>query len=197
MTLPLLSPEQAFGLPGLAAALAIGVGFGWFLERAGLGSARKLAAQFYGTDLAVLKVMFSAIVTAALGIFWLARTGVLDVSLVAVPETFLAPQAVGGALFGVGMVLGGLCPGTSCVAAAAGRGDGLAVIGGILAGVLAFAAAFPLVEPFHSSTPLGVLTLPDVLSLPPGAVVAGLVAVALGAFVGAEAIERRVAGREP
>ena len=58
----------AFGAGvGLCVALAIGVAFGFTLERAGLGSARKLAGQFYFTDLTVLKVMFTAIITAMLG----------------------------------------------------------------------------------------------------------------------------------
>jgi hypothetical protein len=52
-------------------ASTIGVAFGWTLERAGLGSARKLVGQFYLNDLTVFKVMFSAIVTAMLGVFWL------------------------------------------------------------------------------------------------------------------------------
>ena len=51
----------------LVVAFVIGLGFGFFLERAGFGSARKLVAQFYLTDLAVFKVMFTAIVTAMLG----------------------------------------------------------------------------------------------------------------------------------
>ncbi len=51
----------------LLAAPAIGFAFGWFLERGGLGSAPKLAGQFYLTDLTVFKVMFSALVTAMLG----------------------------------------------------------------------------------------------------------------------------------
>ena len=84
--------------------VAIGIAFGWALERAGLGSARKLAGQFYLTDLTVFKVMFSAIVTAMLGVFWLGRLGLLDLARVYVPETFLLPQLVGGLLFGVGFV---------------------------------------------------------------------------------------------
>ena len=56
----------------------IGIAFGFALERAGLGSARKLTGQFYLTDFTVFKVMFSAIVTAMLGAFWLGRLGVLD-----------------------------------------------------------------------------------------------------------------------
>jgi uncharacterized protein len=180
---------------GLAVALAVGVAFGAGLERAGLGSARKLAGQFYLRDFTVLKVLFSAIVTAMLGVFWLARLGVLDPARVYVPETWLLPQAVGGALFGVGMVAGGLCPGTSCVAAAAGRRDGFAVIGGMLAGILLFAAAFPLLWRLYESTPRGTLTFPDLLRVPAGTVVAAVVALALGAFAAAEWWERRAALR--
>lgn len=193
MTLPFLASDA--GAAGLGVALAVGMAFGWGLERAGLGNARKLASQFYATDFTVLKVLFSAIVTAMLGVFWLARLGVLDPARVYVPETWLLPQAVGGALFGVGMVAGGLCPGTSCVAAAAGRRDGMAVMGGMLAGVLLFAAVFPLVARFYEATPAGTLTFPDLLRVPPGTVVAAVVAMALGAFAGVEAFERRAALR--
>ena len=196
MTIFPLHPAGALGdTAALGVALAIGVAFGWCLERAGLGSARKLAGQFYGRDLAVLKVMFSAIVTAALGVFWLSRLGLLDLAQVYVPPTFIAPQAVGGAVFGIGLVMGGLCPGTSCVAAAAGRRDGLAVIAGMLAGVLVFAEAFPLVRGFYASTPAGVLTFPNLLHLPYGFVVALVVAMALAAFAAAERIEARFATR--
>lgn len=181
------------GPAGLAVALVLGIAFGWGLERAGLGSARKLAGQFYLRDFTVLKVLFSAIVTAMLGVFWLGDLGMIDPALIYVPPTWLLPQAVGGALFGVGMVAGGLCPGTSCVAAAAGRRDGVAVIGGMLAGVLLFAAAFPLLRGLYESTPRGTLTIPDLLRVPPGTVVAAVVALALGAFAGAEWWERRAA----
>ena len=50
----------------MIAAVLIGIAFGFALERAGLGSARKLTGQFYGTDFTVFKVMFSAILTAML-----------------------------------------------------------------------------------------------------------------------------------
>ena len=66
------APLYKFGVFGdeasLIVAFAIGIGFGWFLERAGFGNARKLMAQFYLTDMTVFKVMFSAIVVAMLGI---------------------------------------------------------------------------------------------------------------------------------
>ncbi|HEY3885927.1 MAG TPA: hypothetical protein VGL62_12000 [Vicinamibacterales bacterium] len=58
-------------LTPLLAPFVIGIAFGAALEQAGFGNARKLAAQFYFTDLTVFKVMFSAILTAMPGVFWL------------------------------------------------------------------------------------------------------------------------------
>ena len=86
----------------LVIAVLLGIAFGWFLERGGMGSATKLAGQFYFTDLSVLKLMFSAILTAMLGLFWLSWAGLLDLSRVYVPETFIAPQLLGGLVFGAG-----------------------------------------------------------------------------------------------
>lgn len=170
-------------------ALLIGIAFGVALERAGLGTAPKLAGQFYLTDLTVLKVMFSAIVTAMLGAYWLARFGVLDFGSVYVPETYLLPQLAGGLLFGAGFVIAGLCPGTSCVAAATGRGDGLFVMLGMFAGVLASALAFDAFRNFYDSTARGALTLPALLHVPYGVVVCAVVAMALIAFQVAERVE--------
>jgi hypothetical protein len=181
-----------FGDPtSLVVAVLLGIAFGWFLERGGMGNARKLAGQFYLTDLSVLKLMFSAILTAMLGLFWLPWAGLLDLSRVYVPETFIAPQIVGGLVFGFGFAAGGLCPGTSCVAAATGRRDGLALMGGMLAGVFAFGEAFPFLGAFADSTARGALTLPRALGISYGVVVGVIVAVALGTFAGAEWLERR------
>jgi uncharacterized membrane protein YedE/YeeE len=172
-------------------AIAIGVAFGWFLERAGLGNARKLAGQFYLTDLTVFKVMFSAIVTAMLGAFWLSRIGVLDLAGVYVPETYLLPQLDGGLLFGAGFVVAGLCPGTSCVAAATGRGDGALVMLGMFAGVLVTGLVFAPLRAFYESGARGALTLPQLLRVPYGVVVCAVVAIALAAFFAAERWEGR------
>jgi uncharacterized membrane protein YedE/YeeE len=172
-------------------ALLVGIAFGFALERAGLGNARKLAGQFYGTDLTVFKVMFSAIVTAMLGAFWFGRFGWIDLAQVYVPETYLLPQLAGGLIFGAGFVIAGLCPGTSCVSAATGRGDGLAAVAGMFAGVMLTGLAFAPLRGFYDSTARGSLTLPDLLHLPYGVVVFAVVVIALAGFRAAEWIERR------
>ena len=183
--------DQALGEGGsLVAALGIGVAFGVTLEQAGLGSARKLAGQFYLTDFTVLKVMFSAIVTAMLGLFWLGRLGVVDLTRVYVPETYVVPQLAGGLVFGLGFVLAGLCPGTSCVAAATGRGDGAMVVAGMFSGVLLTGVLFAPLERFANSTALGVRTLPNLLHVSYGMTALLVVVLALGAFRIAERLER-------
>lgn len=191
------SPFYEFGSFGdraaLVVALGIGVGFGWCLERAGMGSARKLAGQFYLTDLTVFKVMFSAIVTAMLGVFWLGRLGLLDLARVYVPETYVLPQLVGGAVFGVGFALGGLCPGTSCVAAVSGRMDGAMLVAGMFTGVLLTGLWFRPLQPFYESSARGRLTMPEVLHLPYGLVVLLVVVTALAGFRASDWIERRSA----
>ena len=184
--------------PSLAGALGVGIAFGWCLERAGLGSAPKLMGQFTLRDMTVLKVMFSAIVTAMLGLFWLSWLGVVDLARIAVPPTFIGPQIVGGAVFGAGMALAGLCPGTSCVAAATGRVDGLTVAGGFLAGVLGAGLAVPLMARFYESGSRGSIALPAALGVAPGTMTFVVVAGALAAFAAAGRIEhamRERAGR--
>jgi uncharacterized membrane protein YedE/YeeE len=124
-----------------------------------------------------------------LGAFWLNMFGVLDLKLVYLPETFVIPQALGGALFGAGFLFAGLCPGTSCVAAAAGRIDGVAVMGGMLAGIFVFNGVFDWIAGFYESTPLGAVTLTDLAGVSRGTVIAVVVGVALMGFAVAERIE--------
>ncbi|MEO8337305.1 MAG: YeeE/YedE thiosulfate transporter family protein, partial [bacterium] len=121
------------------------------------------------------------------------KLGVLDVSRVYLPETFIAPQLVGGVIFGVGFALAGLCPGTSCVAAATGRGDGLAVMIGMFAGVLGMGALLPTLQKFFTSTARGGLTLPNALGVSDGVVVLAIVVVAVAGFAVAPRIERYAA----
>jgi len=193
------APFYKFGLFGdessLIVAFAIGIGFGFFLERAGFGSAKKLTAQFYLTDLAVFKVMFTAIVTALLGLFYLSWLGVVDLSLVYVSPTFLIPQVVGGLILGFGFVIGGYCPGTSLVGISTGRLDAVVYALGIFAGVFAFGEAFPWIAGFFRSTPMGPVTLPELFHLRYGLVVFAVVVMAILGFVGASKVERIFAAR--
>ena len=193
------TPFYKYGLFGdetsLIVAFLIGSGFGFFLERAGFGSARKLAAQFYFSDMAVFKVMFTAIVTALLGATYLGWLGVLDLSLVYLAPTYLWPQVAGGLLLGIGFVVGGYCPGTSVVAVSTGRIDGLFYGAGIAAGVLVFSEAFPRLQSLYESGFMGAVTLPELLHVSHGVLTFGVVLVALSGFWAAEQVERAMRRR--
>jgi uncharacterized membrane protein YedE/YeeE len=193
MTSPLVAIGSLSDGVGLVAGLLIGVGFGWFLERSGMGSAPKLAGQFYLRDLTVFKVMFTAIVMAMLGVFWLGWLGVVDVARIYVPETFIYPQLIGGLVFGAGFVMGGLCPGTSCVAASTGRIDGMMVVLGMLLGVLGTGISFRAIESLYNSGARGSFTLPQLLGIPYGVVAFAVVVLAITGFKVAEVVERRTA----
>jgi len=194
----MMTPLYKYGLFGdefsLLLAFLLGLGFGFALERAGFGSARKLAAQFYLYDMSVFKVMFTAIVTAMLGVTYLGWIGWLDLGLVYLVPTHLGPQIVGGLVLGVGFVVGGYCPGTSVAALATGRIDGIVYALGLFAGTFVYAEVYPWIKDFVNSGAMGQVTLPDVFNVPWGLVVFVVVVIAVVGFWGATLIERRFGG---
>ena len=191
-----LYPHDVFGFPtGLFLGTLIGFAFGFVLERAGFGNAKNLAAQFYLTDTRVLKVMFSAIATACAGIGLLAGFGILDLSLLTVPETFIGPHVVGGLLLGIGFIVSGYCPGTGVVAMASGKWDGLMSIVGVMIGSLLFGFVYGPLEGFYRSGAMGSVTIPQALGLPFPVLAAGVVLMAVGCFLGAEKLETIFAPR--
>ncbi|HMN47820.1 MAG TPA: YeeE/YedE thiosulfate transporter family protein [Ignavibacteriaceae bacterium] len=195
------APFFKFGLfssdVSLIIAFIIGIGFGFMLERGGFGSAKILAAQFYFSNMRVLKVMFSAIVTAMIGIYFLSVIGFMDLSLIYVSNTYIIPQVLGGLILGVGFVIGGYCPGTSMVAFSTGKIDGFVYVLGLFAGIFVFGEMFPLFTNFYYSTDMGSVTIPSFLGLSYGLVVFLVILMAIGAFAAAEWSEKKFADRNP
>lgn len=175
--------------------LLIGFGFGYVLESAGFGNSLKLARQFYFKDLTVLKVMFGAIITAMVLIFAATGLGLLDYNLVWVNPTYLWPGIVGGLIMGAGFIIGGFCPGTSLVAMATFKLDGLFFVLGGLFGIFLFGETVDSFAGFWNSSYMGRFTIQDWLHLPVGVVVLGLVLMALFMFWGGEQLERIFGGK--
>lgn len=176
----------------LLTGLVIGFFFGFVLERAGFGNARKLAGQFYLTDMTVFKVMFTAILVAMIGFFGLQSLGLVDASLVWINPTFLPSQAVGGFLLGVGFVMSGLCPGTSVVSMMSGRIDAWVTFAGIFVGIAFFAVAADVVPGVETLYHMGsgeVSQLHRLLGAPALGLALAVLGVALLAFIGAEKVE--------
>jgi uncharacterized membrane protein YedE/YeeE len=176
-------------------ALLTGIAFGILLEKAGFGNARKLVQQFYFSDMAMFKVLFSAIVTAMLGIYWLSYFGVLDITQIYINATYIWPQVLGGVVFGFGFVLAGLCPGTSCVALFTGKLDGLAVIAGMFTGLLLFAWTEPKLSGFLSTSSIGDISLYELFHMEYGLLTLLIAAFAIVAFWLAARVEEQFSKR--
>ena len=171
----------------------IGFAFGAVLEMAGFGNAKKLAAQFYLTDMTVLKTMFTGILTACLLLFAAASFGYLDFSKIFVNQTYLWPGIVGGLIMGVGFVVGGYCPGTSIVSAASLKLDGIVFFLGTIVGAGLFGETVSSFGGFWNASYTERLLLSDWLGWSIGATVVGVTVLALVFFSAAEKIEARMA----
>jgi len=181
----------------LALAVLLGLGFGYCLERAGFGSARKLTAVFYLFDMSVVKVMFTAIVTAMVGLFVLSAIGLLDLSALYLEPTSYAAQLLGGLVFGAGFIIGGYCPGTSIAAMATGKKDGAAFALGMLGGVMAYAEFTPGLDAWIKATSQGELTLPGLTGISMGWWTLAFVAFLLAAAKGMDWLQRRFSYLKP
>jgi len=175
---------------GFAFSVLIGFFFGVALERAGLASSRKIAAIFYFRDMTVLKVMLTAITTAAIGLAYLFRLGWLDPASIYFPETVYGAQIVGGLLLGIGMVTGGWCPGTATAGLGSGRIDALLFLAGVAGGSVLFNETFEWVKPLYEYRTAGIVSAPEIFGVSGPAFVVGLSVVAVILFWISEAVEQ-------
>jgi hypothetical protein len=178
---------------GMLPVLVAGFFFGYFLEVSGLGSPCKLTAQFTLRDWSVFKVMFTAIVVAAAGLWLFDVFGWLRFDALKVQTPFYWAMAIGGALLGAGMAIGGYCPGTSVVGLFTGRLDALIFMLGMLIGTTLFAANFDALQGLYLAAqgPKG-QTLAALTGLPTWLILLLLAALAAAGFrVGAWFESRR------
>jgi hypothetical protein len=195
--LPLASSVELATGTFLLLTLVGGVAFGIVLERAGFGSGCKLTAVFYGYDMSVVKVMFTAIVTAMVGLWLLASIGVIDMQEIYIVPTNYAAQLVGGLVFGAGFVIGGYCPGTAVVACAAGRTDAWVFALGLLAGIAIYARYMSGVEQWIRANAIDNVTLPSLTGIAGGWWVALFVVLLALAAWGMGIAERAFARLKP
>lgn len=163
-------------------AIILGFGFGFFLEQAGFGSAKKIAGVWYGYDFAVIRVMFTAIIVSLFGLALFHYLGILNFEMVYINPTYVLPQIVGGFIFGIGFNVGEYCPGTSAVSCATGKIDGIIYLLGFVVGVIVFSAIYPLIAGFAESTNMGRVVLSDVIPVPAGMLIFAIALISIGAF---------------
>ena len=168
------------GTTALVLAIVFGAAFGWLLHRGKVTDYNTIVNQFRLQDFTVLKVMLTAIIVGGLGVLLLTQFGAAKYH---VRDANMLGTIVGAAIFGVGMVLYGYCPGTGFAAIATGSVHALVGAIGMLAGAVAYAFSFEWVrDNILSVWKLGKVTLTDVTGVPPLAIFAILIIVAAGLF---------------
>lgn len=172
-----------------------GLVFGFLLQKGSVTRYNVIVNQFRFKDFTVLKTMLTAIVVGAIGIYAMLQLGMIKGLQVKNAE--LAMNALGGVVFGIGMVLLGYCPGTALAAIGQGSRDAAVGVGGALVGAAVYAEAYPfLARVLQPIGNLGKITFADAAHASPWWFIAGLAAAAVGLFVWLEKFEHR-AGVKP
>jgi uncharacterized protein len=188
---PLSVNELISANTNLFLAFIIGIGFGFVLEQSGFSSSRKLAGVFYGYDTVVLKVFFTAAITAMLGLLFFSLFGWVDLNLVYVNPTYLTSAVIGGIIMGAGFIIGGYCPGTSFCGASIGKIDAFVFIGGLFLGVLIFGFGYNIWDGMYMAKFLGSPKISQTLGLSDGVFAFILIIIALAMFWVAEWAEKK------
>jgi hypothetical protein len=180
----------------LVIAFFLGIAFGFILEQAGFSSTKKLVGLFYGYDFTVLRVFFTAGITAMAGVLLMGHYGLLELDIIYVNPTFLKSALLGGVIMGAGFIIGGFCPGTSVCALAIGKLDALAFVFGAILGVWGFIETFPVAENLYNANNMGMVRISDYLGMSNVTFGFLLSLMAVGAFVATWFIENKVNKRE-
>ena len=167
----------------------IGMGFGFVLEQAGFSSSRKIAGVFYGYDFVVIKVFFTAVLVAMIGVIFFNYMDWIDLNRIFVNEFYLYSTITGGVIMGVGMIMSGFCPGTAFSSASIGKIDAMIFIAGIFIGVFIFAEGYPLWKDLYKGHNLGGLKISDWLGVTDGVFALIIIIVAVLMYWGIEKIE--------
>jgi hypothetical protein len=147
--------------------LALGLGFGWMLHKAGLTHYARIVNIYRLRDMTVMQFMLVALLVGGI----LLQAGVdlgLSAALV-VPATLVLANFVGGVVFGVGMATAGYCPGTIVAEAGEGRLDAwIAGLSGLFVGAIVFGLLQPAIMPVLARIgSLGHVTLAQLIGASP------------------------------
>lgn len=177
------------GQTKLYLAVVFGAAFGFLLQRGRVTFYDVIVNQFRFRDFTVLKVMLTAVVVGGIGVWGLHQAGLAQYH---VKSADLLGVALGAAIFGVGMVIYGYCPGTGVAAVAQGSVHALVGFFGMLLGGIMYAFSYAWVkENILAVLSMGKIRLPDLTGIPDPAWLALLTIGALGIFYAIERLEAK------
>jgi uncharacterized membrane protein YedE/YeeE len=154
MTLPIQ------GNLSLVLAVLFGALFGALLHRGRVADYNTIVNQFRLRDFTVMRVMLGAILVGGIGVYVLYNLGYAQYRIK--PADMLA-VSLGAAIFGVGMVLYGYCPGTGVAAIGTGSVHALSGAIGMICGGIIFGFSYPWLQANISTVAsYGKIRLPDI-----------------------------------
>lgn len=169
----------------LVYGLAVGLVFGFLLQRATLTRFDTIVGQFLWRDHTMLRTMLTALVVGAVGVWTMHQMWNVPLHL---KPAHLAANAVGGLIFGIGMTILGFCPGTGVAALGDGSRHAIPGLIGMLVGAGLFAEVHPALKDnlltwaTVGAESKGKITLMDVTGLSPWVFVIALGVVSLIVF---------------
>ena len=132
--------------------LVLGTIFGFVLSRSGAADYDYIQAMFLFEDVQLYGIIATAVVVTAPGMWLIKRRGrtlfgrKLEIELKPLHRGNLA----GGALFGIGWSIAGMCPGPILVNIGEGKIYALAALAGALTGAAAFGSLYDVLQrPFQ------------------------------------------------
>ncbi|HRK23928.1 MAG TPA: YeeE/YedE thiosulfate transporter family protein [Beijerinckiaceae bacterium] len=174
-------------LAAMLLGLAMGIVFGFALEKGRVCEAGVIVCQMQMSRHAMLKMFLSAVITGLLVLAFLVGFGFAKLSPKA---TLFAADIIGGAILGIGIVVAGACPGTVLAQIGTGYKDAIFTFIGGLFGALAFTYAEPtLLKPILNAGSYGKLTLDQLLGVPFPALALGFAAVLAGLLIWLEKLQ--------
>ncbi|MDQ8186798.1 YeeE/YedE thiosulfate transporter family protein [Pelagicoccus sp. SDUM812002] len=120
----------------LLKAVVFGSVFGFLLQKGGVADFHILLGALLLEDFTVVKIMLSAVVVGIVGVVFLKRAGLVELSIKPLRP---ARNIVGGLIFGAGFALSAYCPGTGAAAAGQLNADAFYMIAGMIAGSYLYA----------------------------------------------------------
>jgi hypothetical protein len=156
----------------LILGLLTGIAFGFLLQKGRVAKYQTILAQLLLKDWSVFKIMTTAIVTGAIGVYFLVESGTADLDVWPFQP---AAMLLGASLFGIGLAVIGYCPGTGMAGAGEGSRDAMVGVLGMLTGAGILVVGFNALERVALAFgDWGKLTVPQLLGSSPWPVIGGL-----------------------
>ena len=134
----------------LVLGLVTGIVFGVLLQKGQVAKFHTVLGQLLLKDSTVVKIMGTAVAVGSVGVYLLVENGVASLHI---QPAVLARLLIGATLFGIGLAVFGLCPGTSVAASGEGQRDAMVGVLVMFTGAAVYVALYAWLEPIFKSMP--------------------------------------------